>query len=189
VNTGVRASVAPAVAPPRGFSRANLRIRSTTSLVHRRPHSAWALAEGGPLAAHELAVPAQDRLGAGQKDRPALLGQPFDDRRQHQPIAGTATSVGAPAVAALAIDAAALELQLGAQPARDREGSVGRPEDGRSSTAGLQAWFGMIPGWRTPPLEVPKSSRLTAANGTPSDLRYPALTPRRRRRTELTGQG
>jgi hypothetical protein len=34
--------------------------------VHRRPQLAWALAEGGPLAAYELAMPPQDRLWTGQ---------------------------------------------------------------------------------------------------------------------------
>jgi hypothetical protein len=36
--------------------------------------------------------------------------------------------------------------------------SAGRQEDGQPSRAGLQAWFGMIPGRRSPPLELPKSS-------------------------------
>jgi hypothetical protein len=34
-------------------------------------------------------MPPQDHLWTGQKDRPAPLGQPFDDRSQVHPIAGT----------------------------------------------------------------------------------------------------
>ena len=52
--------------------------------------------------------------------------------------------------AAPAADGAGPELRLGARPAPDRDYSPGRPGAGRSSKAGLQAWFGMISGWRYP---------------------------------------
>src|SRR6266849_2765669 len=78
----------PTISPPRVFA-GQPQDQVDDLWIHRRPHSAWTLAKGSPLAAHELAMPPQDRLWTGQKARPAPFGEPFDDRRQDHPIAGT----------------------------------------------------------------------------------------------------